>query len=260
MENETNSNTIIEVIDLQKIYGMGDIQVAALDGISLKIRAGEFVAVMGPSGSGKSTLMNILGCLDRPTAGQYILGGEDVSHLSKPELAYIRNHNLGFIFQSYNLLPRMSAFENVVLPMMYRRDQRLSAQERYELAMHAIEQVGLTNRAQHLPKELSGGQQQRVAIARALVNNPLLVLADEPTGNLDTKSSWEILDLLHRLNDEGRTIVMVTHEPDIAEHTNHILHIRDGKLESDQANGYHAIEAKARLRNYLQAAAEGEKS
>ena len=248
---------IIQTIDLKKTYGMGDVEVVALNGVSLQIFAGEFVAVMGPSGSGKSTLMNILGCLDRPTEGRYILDGEDVSQLSRTELAFIRHEKLGFVFQSYNLLPRMTALENVMLPLMYRRESRLSIEEREEIAMQALEAVALTDRAAHLPKELSGGQQQRVAIARALINEPVLILADEPTGNLDTRSSLEIIELLHNLHEKGRTIVMVTHERDIARHTSRIINIRDGMLESDLTNGSLAEYAKAELRKTLAEIAEG---
>jgi len=217
---------------------MGDVQVAALDGLSIRIMSGEFVAIMGPSGSGKSTLMNILACLDHPSEGQYFLDGQDVSHLSRRELAMIRNQKLGFVFQSYNLLPRMSALENVELPMLYQHNNTKTPEERIERAKAALEEVGLANRAHHLPKELSGGQQQRVAIARALINDPVLIMADEPTGNLDSRSSIEIIDLLNRLNERGRTIVMVTHEPDIASYTKRVLHIRDGKLEKDHLNGH----------------------
>mgnify|MGYP000064082069 CR=1 FL=1 len=252
------AKTIIETIDLKKVYGMGDVEVVALNGISMKIFAGEFVAVMGPSGSGKSTLMNIIGCLDRPSEGSYILDGEDVSDMDRKELADIRNEKLGFVFQSYNLLPRLNALENVMLPLMYQRENRLSPEERQEKAMAALEAVGLAERANHLPKELSGGQQQRAAIARALINDPVLVLADEPTGNLDTKSSYEIMDLLHNLHEKGSTIVMVTHEPDIAEHTERTIHIRDGKLDADNKNGHHAEEAKRVLRAALQSARKGE--
>jgi putative ABC transport system ATP-binding protein len=248
---------IIETIDLKKVYGMGDIQVSALDGLSIQIMAGEFVAVMGPSGSGKSTLMNIIGCLDHPTEGQYILDGEDVSDMDRKELAEIRNQKLGFVFQSYNLLPRLNALENVMLPLMYQRVGRLDPAERSEKAMAALESVGLADRAHHLPKELSGGQQQRAAIARALINDPVLVLADEPTGNLDTKSSYEIMDLLHTLHEKGSTIVMVTHEPDIAKQTERSIVIRDGKLETDRRNGHHAQEAKQVLRQTLLAGQEG---
>jgi putative ABC transport system ATP-binding protein len=229
---------IIETIDLKKVYGVGDAEVTAVNGISIQINAGEFVAIMGPSGSGKSTLMNILACLDRPTEGKYILDGEDVSEYSRKELAAIRSQKLGFVFQSFNLLPRVSALENVSMPMIYRHENKVSLSERKEIAIAALESVGLADRMHHMPNELSGGQQQRVAIARALVNDPVLVLADEPTGNLDTKSSEEIMDLLHALHDRGRTIVIVTHEPDIAHHTERILMVRDGKLFSDEMNGH----------------------
>ena len=234
----TAINPIIETVEIKKIYGMGDVQVAALDGLSIRILPGEFVAIMGPSGSGKSTLMNILACLDRPSEGQYYLDGKDVGGLSRRELAEIRNQKLGFVFQSYNLLPRMSALENVILPIMYQHHSSMPPEERLERGKAALDVVGLANRAHHLPKELSGGQQQRVAIARALINDPVLILADEPTGNLDSKSSVEIIDLLNGLNERGRTIVMVTHEPDIAGYTKRILHIRDGKLEFDHLNGH----------------------
>jgi putative ABC transport system ATP-binding protein len=231
--------TIIETIDLMKDYGTGENQVRAVDSISIKIHEGEFVAIMGPSGSGKSTLMNILACLDRPTGGQYILNGEDVSNLNRMELARIRGKELGFVFQSFNLLPRMTALENVMLPLMYRPDKPTTIPERKEMAMKVLTNVGLSERAHHIPSELSGGQQQRVAIARVLINDPILILADEPTGNLDTKSSEEIMGMLHDLHERGRTIVMVTHEPEIAAHTDRILHIRDGKLFSDEKNGHH---------------------
>ena len=228
---------IIQTAVLRKIYGMGDIAVAALDGVSVRIDPGEFVSIMGPSGSGKSTLMNILGCLDRPTDGQYILDGEDVSHLNKEQLAAIRNRKLGFIFQSYNLLPRTTALKNVMLPLLYDQNNHRSQTEREEMALAALASVGLAERVNHQPSEMSGGQKQRVAIARALINKPALILADEPTGNLDTRSSYEIMDLLHELHDQGNTIVMVTHEPDIAEHTQRVICVRDGKVESDGRNG-----------------------
>lgn len=243
---------IIETIDLKKYYGAGETQVAALAGITLTIHAGEFVAVVGPSGSGKSTLLNVLACLDRPTEGKYILAGEDVSGYTRQELALIRGRQLGFIFQSYNLLPRLTALENVMLPMMYQRENRLSITERKEKATYLLESVGLGNRLHHYPNQLSGGQQQRVAIARALVNDPLLILADEPTGNLDTRSSEEILELMHSLHDRGCTIVMVTHEPDIAHHTERIIYIRDGKLASDHRNGSSVRGSSASLQNILE--------
>jgi putative ABC transport system ATP-binding protein len=229
---------IIETIGLKKCYGMGDAQVMALDGIDLKIYSGEFVAIMGPSGSGKSTLLNILACLDRPTEGNYILAGEDVSEYSRKELAFIRSRELGFIFQSYNLLPRLTAFENVMLPMMYQRQNGISTSDRKEKAMAALESVGLGDRSHHIPNQLSGGQQQRVAIARALINDPILIMADEPTGNLDSHSSEEIMELLQNLHEKGRTIVAVTHDTIIAKHTSRIIHIRDGKLASDEKNGH----------------------
>lgn len=235
-------NAIIETVGLKKVYGEGETAVEALKGVDIHIATGEFVAIMGPSGSGKSTLMNILACLDHPSEGSYILDGENVSEYTRKELASIRSQKLGFVFQSFNLLARASALENVMLPMIYRRDIAISAGERKLIALDALEKVGLSDRIHHMPNELSGGQQQRVAIARALVNNPVLILADEPTGNLDTKSSEEIMSILHELNTQGRTIVMVTHEPDIAHHTQRIIHVRDGLLFSDEKNGKHADE------------------
>ncbi len=238
MDQPTKSGPLIEIFDLRKYYGIGDIQVRALDGVDLTINAGELVAIMGPSGSGKSTLMNILGCLDRPTAGHYVLAGEAVSEQSKVQLAVIRNRRIGFVFQSFNLLPRTSALRNVMLPLVYKRDKRLSQKEREEIAMDSLEAVGLADRAHHEPNELSGGQKQRVAIARALVNNPALLLADEPTGNLDTKTGDEIMAVLHGLHRRGRTIVVVTHEDDIAGQTERTVVLLDGKIASDGRLGY----------------------
>ena len=241
MENQP----IIQIINLTKIYGLGDAQVKALDSINLEISEGEFVAIMGPSGSGKSTLMNILGCLDRPTSGQYLLAGEDVSSLNKQQLAAIRNQHLGFVFQSYNLLPRTTALENVMLPMLYDRGNTMSEAEQRSRAMKALESVDLGHRANHFPQQLSGGQTQRVAITRALITHPLMILADEPTGNLDTHASIEIMAILSDLHAEGRTIVMVTHEPDIASYAGRIVHFRDGRIETDRPNGHHPVIVKS---------------
>jgi putative ABC transport system ATP-binding protein len=233
-----NDKTIIQTIDLTKVYGMGDATVAALDGVSLEIKAGEFVAIMGPSGSGKSTLMHILGCLSRPTSGQYILDGQDISDMSKKELALVRNQKLGFIFQAYNLLPRTTALRNVVMPMLYDRERTLTDEEGEQKALKMLEMVGLGDRTHHQPQELSGGQQQRVAIARALVNDPVLIIADEPTGNLDSHSGREILNLLRALNQQGVTIVMVTHDPITAEYTQRVIHLADGKIDKIKHNGH----------------------
>lgn len=236
-----NDKTIIETIDLTKVYGMGDATVAALNGVSLQIKAGEFVAIMGPSGSGKSTLMHILGCLSRPTSGQYILDGQDISDMSKKELAIVRNEKLGFIFQAYNLLPRTDALRNVMMPLLYDRNRKLNDEEGEQKALKMLELVGLADRVHHQPQELSGGQQQRVAIARALINDPVLIIADEPTGNLDSKSGREILNLLANLHDQGVTIVMVTHDPLTAEFTQRVIHLADGKIDQIQHNGHKPV-------------------
>jgi len=221
----------IRLENVHKIYDLGEIQVPALRGVSLEIYPGEFVAVMGASGSGKSTLMNIVGCLDRPTRGRYLLDGKDVSGFTKDELAAIRSHKIGFVFQQFNLLPRTSALENVELPTIY---AGVPIEERAKRAEQALKRVGLAERAGHFPSQLSGGQQQRVAIARALVNNPSLLLADEPTGNLDSRTSVEIMEILQGLNDQQQlTVVIVTHEPDIAQYAKRALEFRDGKLRKD---------------------------
>jgi len=221
---------MIQVSGLTKVYRMGDIEVHALRGVDLEIADGELVAIMGPSGSGKSTLMNILGCLDQPTSGIYLLDGVDVGSLNDNQLAEIRNRKVGFVFQSFNLLPRRTALEQVELPLIYRKADR-----RRERALEALEAVGLADRVHHKPTEMSGGQQQRVAIARALVTNPSIILADEPTGNLDSKASQEIMSIFLKLNEEkGITIIFVTHEPDIAAYTRRIVHIRDGTISSDE--------------------------
>jgi putative ABC transport system ATP-binding protein len=233
-----NQNSIIETKELTKLYGKGDTQIVALDAIDIRIGEGEFVAIMGPSGSGKSTLMNILGCLDRPTSGQYFLAGEDVSGFDKVQLAAIRNQRIGFVFQSYNLLSRTSALENVMLPLMYNHKDNTSEEERRQRAIQALESVGLGDRIDHQPQELSGGQSQRVAIARALVNNPVMILADEPTGNLDSHSGEEIMAMLTKLHTQGNTIVMVTHDDEIASYAQRIVHFRDGHIELDQPNGH----------------------
>jgi putative ABC transport system ATP-binding protein len=228
---------VIETSNLTKIYGKGVIAVHALRGVSVTVDRGEFVAIMGPSGSGKSTLMNILGCLDRPSEGAYVLAGEDVSRLSKEKLASVRNRRIGFVLQSYNLLPRLTAVKNVMLPLLYNGHQGCPDEELRERAARALDRVGLGDRIEHRPNELSGGQQQRVAIARALVNDPSLVLADEPTGNLDTKSGQEIMALLHELHGQGATIVMVTHSPTDAAEAQRIIALRDGEVVSPSLDG-----------------------
>lgn len=221
---------MITLEGITKVYRAGEVEVAALKGISLHIPEGEFIAIMGPSGSGKSTLMNLVGCLDQPSSGRYILDGYDVSALSDDQLAWIRNRKIGFVFQSYNLIPRASAVHNVEMPLIYAGDN----QQRRERAMAALESVGLSERASHLPNELSGGQQQRVAVARALVTDPAILLADEPTGNLDSESSLEIMKLLRDLNHQGRTIVLITHESDIAAFAQRVVRLRDGVIVSDE--------------------------
>ncbi len=222
---------VISIRDLVKVYGHGDNAVAALQGVSFDIQPGELVAIMGASGSGKSTLMNILGCLDRPTSGSYLLAGEDVSRLSRDRLAEIRNARIGFVFQSFNLLARTSALENVELPLLYGAPQGVSLAAR---ARECLGLVGLADRAHHVPSQLSGGQQQRVAIARALVNDPSLLLADEPTGNLDTRTSAEIMAVIQRLHARGKTIVLITHEHDIAAYAERVIMLRDGRIEEER--------------------------
>lgn len=235
--------SVIELKDIMKTYHMGDSVVHALYHVNLKIEPGEFTSIMGPSGSGKSTMMNILGCLDRPTSGEYFLDGKEIAGYDDDELAHTRNAKIGFVFQNFNLLAKLTAQENVALPLVY---AGVDEEERMERAKKALEAVGLGERLEHKPMEMSGGQRQRVAIARALINNPAIIMADEPTGNLDTKSSYEIMDIFKKMNESGKTVVMVTHEPDIAEQTKRILVMRDGQLVSDERSGgktdYAAIE------------------
>lgn len=222
---------VIELKDIMKTYVMGDSVVHALDHVNVKIAYGEFTSIMGASGSGKSTMLNILGCLDRPTSGEYFLDGKEIAGYNDDELAHTRNAKIGFVFQNFNLLPKLSAQENVALPLIY---AGVEEEERMERAKKALESVGLGQRLEHKPTEMSGGQRQRVAIARALINNPAIIMADEPTGNLDTKSSYEIMDIFKEMNASGKTIVMVTHEPDIAQQTKRILVMRDGQIVSDK--------------------------
>jgi len=223
---------LIQLQDVMKIYEIGAVQVTALDGVSLGIKKNEYVAIMGPSGSGKSTLMNILGCLDTTTKGSYVLNGSNVSEMDDNQLAEIRNREIGFVFQTFNLLPRANAIHNVELPLIY---NGTPASQRKRLAKEALEKVGLGDRMNHKPNELSGGQRQRVAIARALVNNPSIILADEPTGNLDSKTGEEIMEIFEKLHDSGNTIILVTHEEYIAEHSDRIVRLRDGLVERDEA-------------------------
>ncbi|HVC04182.1 MAG TPA: ABC transporter ATP-binding protein [Candidatus Acidoferrales bacterium] len=221
---------IIRLVDVTKIYGEGDATVRAVDGVSLRVQEGEFVAVMGPSGSGKSTLMHILGCLDVPTSGEYLFAGEDVASMNERELASIRNRRIGFVFQQFHLLSSMSAWRNVELPLLYR-----AARDRKQMALNALAQVGLSGRVEHRPNQLSGGQQQRVAIARALITDPTMILADEPTGNLDSKASREVLDILTGLNKSGHTIVLITHDPNVASVAERVVEMADGRIRDQVA-------------------------
>ncbi len=225
-----SESPVVETRNLEKVYRMGDVEVRALRGVSLTIAAGDFVAVMGASGSGKSTFMNLIGCLDRPTRGSYRMAGRDVGKLSRDQLARVRGEQIGFVFQGFNLLPRTNALENVELPLLY---QGIGSKERHRRAAEALERVGLGDRLDHTPAQLSGGQQQRVAIARALVNRPTLLLADEPTGNLDSRTSVEVMGIFQELNEQGLTVLLVTHEPDIAEHARRVVTFKDGLLLSD---------------------------
>ena len=231
VESKNSEDILLELKELYKIYIMGSVEVQALRGIDLTIDKGEFISIMGTSGSGKSTLMNIIGCLDRPTKGNYFLEGIDIKEKSEDELSFIRNQKIGFVFQSFNLIARTSAVKNVELPMIY---AKMHANDRHERAKQLLEKVGLGDRIHHMPNELSGGQRQRVAIARALANEPPIMLADEPTGNLDSKSSIEIMEIFRNLNEEGKTVIIVTHERDIAEYTDRIVTFKDEQIVSDE--------------------------
>jgi putative ABC transport system ATP-binding protein len=230
---------LIDIRDITKVYDMGEERVRALDGVTVSIERGEYVAIMGPSGSGKSTLMNLIGCLDTPTAGSYVLNGREVARMTDDELAQIRNQEIGFVFQTFNLLPRTTALQQVELPLVY---TGVSKRDRKERAVRALESVGLADRMGHHPNELSGGQRQRVAVARALINNPSILLADEPTGNLDSQTGTEIMALFDDLNSRGNTIILVTHEEDIAAHARRIVRLRDGKVREDRPNDTRARE------------------
>lgn len=234
MEKQDNRKKTIVLKDIYKLYTMGEETVAALNGVDLDVYKGDFAALMGPSGSGKSTLMNILGCLDRPTKGSYYLDGDEVAHLSDDALATTRNKKIGFVFQNFNLLPRIDTLQNVALPLVY---AGVGRKEREERAMHFLKAVGLSDRARHMSNELSGGQRQRVAIARALVNDPKIIMADEPTGNLDTKSTADIMNIFEKLHAEGRTIILVTHEPEIATRASRQILVRDGKITHEAGKG-----------------------
>jgi putative ABC transport system ATP-binding protein len=239
------SDSVISIRDLVKTYHVGEVTVRALRGANLDVEAGEFVAVTGPSGSGKSTLMHILGCLDRPTSGTYVLDGKDVSRMSKDELAIIRNRKIGFVFQGFNLLSRTTALDNVELPLLYNGADKMKTSERHKAAMDSLEAVGLGERFHHFPNQLSGGQQQRVAIARALVTNPTILLADEPTGNLDTRTSVEVMGIFQRLNVErGITVLLITHEMDIAEYGTRLVRFRDGRIQVDEKVAHRRDAAK----------------